>query len=265
MKNHVYSERLIAFIDVLGFRALIDKTAAGNQEAESIVSAIANAITGSLDDINEVDAQGDFVLTQFSDSFVISCPLSDTDKHRVNRSLGFVARLLEIQKNFLASGVLLRGGITHGSLIHDNRLLFGPAMVRAYDLESKIARVPRIILDPASVPLIDEHFLKFSFAQDDDGYWFLDIFEQPLVHYLVPSRLLQLQQAIEGIPRTVELEEKRIWMSRKFNAVLNDFSPSDFEKWLRNKVDDIDCNPAVREDFEILLAPSKQLRKFDVG
>ncbi len=39
----------------------------------------------------------------------------------------------------------MRGGISVGHLYHDPKYLFGPAFIKAYDLESKIAKTPRII------------------------------------------------------------------------------------------------------------------------
>lgn len=51
---------------------------------------------------------------------------------------------------FLKNGFIARGAITHGDLFYDNEknIWFGPAMNRAYYLESKSARFPRVIVDP---------------------------------------------------------------------------------------------------------------------
>jgi hypothetical protein len=44
-------------------------------------------------------------------------------------------------------GFLVRGGLTVGPLHHTNELVMGPAMNRAYKLESKKAQRPRVIVD----------------------------------------------------------------------------------------------------------------------
>lgn len=51
---------------------------------------------------------------------------------------------------FLKNGFIVRGSITYGDLFYDNEnnIWFGPAMNRAYYLEAKQARFPRIIVDP---------------------------------------------------------------------------------------------------------------------
>jgi hypothetical protein len=56
----------------------------------------------------------------------------------------------KILYEFLKNGFIARGTITYGDLFYDNEknIWFGPAMNRAYFLESKQAIFPRIIIDP---------------------------------------------------------------------------------------------------------------------
>lgn len=51
---------------------------------------------------------------------------------------------------FLRNGFIVRGAITYGDIYFENErnVWFGPAMNRAFYLESKIAKYPRIIIDP---------------------------------------------------------------------------------------------------------------------
>lgn len=46
----------------------------------------------------------------------------------------------------LATGLLLRGGITSGDMYVQDDIIFGPALTEAYLLEEKNAKVPRIII-----------------------------------------------------------------------------------------------------------------------
>lgn len=43
--------------------------------------------------------------------------------------------------------------VTVGDLLHTERHLVSPAMVKAYELESKVAKFPRVLLDPIARPL----------------------------------------------------------------------------------------------------------------
>lgn len=51
---------------------------------------------------------------------------------------------------FLKNEFIARGAITYGEMFYDTEknIWFGPAMNRAYFLESKKASVPRVIIDP---------------------------------------------------------------------------------------------------------------------
>ena len=80
-------------------------------------------------------------VTAFSDSIVISH--SYEDMHAIDSMLEIVKNL---QEQFLMLGYLTRGGMTVGKMYHDDGIVFGPAFVEAYTLESKIAVYPRIAL-----------------------------------------------------------------------------------------------------------------------
>ena len=48
----------------------------------------------------------------------------------------------------MIEGVLIRGGMCIGEmLVADEGIVFGPGLVKAYDLESKYAVHPRIVID----------------------------------------------------------------------------------------------------------------------
>jgi hypothetical protein len=55
--------------------------------------------------------------------------------------------LKRIQIKLIGYEILLRGGIVVGKLLHENNIMFGPAFNQAYDLESKSALYPRIVID----------------------------------------------------------------------------------------------------------------------
>ncbi len=43
----------------------------------------------------------------------------------------------------------MRGGVTIGDICFEGSMVFGPAMVKGYGLESEFAVYPRIVVDPA--------------------------------------------------------------------------------------------------------------------
>lgn len=128
----VYEDRVILFLDILGFRELIRS----NQEhiimeALSIPAEIGN--TKSIRKSMRVSA--------FSDCIVVS---DLVDEGRGINVIVHYASYLWLK--FLAKGVLTRGGIAVGKLRHDDQVVFGPAMNEAYELEHTVAHFPRIVM-----------------------------------------------------------------------------------------------------------------------
>jgi hypothetical protein len=142
-----YAHRVVAFIDILGFKELIFR----GREAEvfAALKLAKESETGHFHNAPEMR------LTAFSDSIVIS--------DKVGEGFGY-PRLLHFTSyliwQLLEVGVLTRGGIGHGHLHHENGIVFGPALIEAYELESKQAIYPRVLV-PDSVR--DAH-LRYEIA-----------------------------------------------------------------------------------------------------
>lgn len=81
-------------------------------------------------------------VTAFSDSIVISY-----DTSMPGGGFHVLMDLVYICNDLLGIGIPVRGGVTVGQLIHDERKCFGPAMVEAYLMESQAAIYPRIIIN----------------------------------------------------------------------------------------------------------------------
>ena len=156
-----YQNRFTCFIDLLGFKAAIEQTleepkiAAAlfdlfeqfrDAELEKIiygtvplmgVNGWEDAVKHYGDDfLSTMDEGYDLVVTQFSDSFVISAPANNPAACMLMlRAL----RLIEV-RFFFGLGMLMRGGVSIGKLVHRRGgALFGPAMNEAYAIESKLA------------------------------------------------------------------------------------------------------------------------------
>jgi hypothetical protein len=102
-------------------------------------------------------------------------------------------QIQELAVRLLPSGLLVRGGISKGSLYHENSILFGPAFLEAYRLESTVANVPRIILSR-------EAYLDVLRYSGEDDRWEHDFnrdlkfSEDGPIHVHVLSRLQTLNR-----------------------------------------------------------------------
>lgn len=236
-----YEERIVAFIDILGFSDLV---AHSSGDIHSLCR-----LTSALDEFYnllwEYEADGmksSFAFTQFSDSIVVSALADSSDSFAMIQQL-----LCGIMTLAFDYGIFVRGGIAKGQLLHDETMLVGPAMVEAHRLESKVAIYPRVILseelkidfDEGVAKYIEEH-TSFNtipgqdliFSQDDDGWWYLDYIKPPF-EFINISRCIQSMKEyrcrLQEIASTriqsddMRIKAKYIWLDKvlreKYNKI----------------------------------------------
>lgn len=174
-----YQERLICFIDLLGFKQTIEQSMKEDEVRLRLFEVFEEFRDGGLekliygsvpylaesglislgevygDDVLQFDGDYGLVITQFSDSFVISAPASNS------ASCEMLFRCLAIIKMqfFFNLGMLMRGGMAIGKLVHNRGgALFGPAMNEAYAIESNLAIYPRVVVSEKAYNFLDNIF-----------------------------------------------------------------------------------------------------------
>ena len=142
-----YENRLVAFIDILGWTSVV-RTSPEDREKTQKLGLALNTIRGLTQQSewmeNNSDTNGwpgDPKITQFSDCLIISTRDDFYGKTHLINTLGFLSMSL------LHQGLLLRGGLTIGKLYHQESMVFGPALLKAHELESRSAVYPRIIIE----------------------------------------------------------------------------------------------------------------------
>lgn len=163
-----YEERIVAFLDILGFRALVAKLPSDSSLHQQLHGALTEiksmkSFAGASD-----TAQKDLEASVFSDSIVIS--------GTPDQLFTVIWTCVGLQSRLLAFGVLTRGGIARGRTHHKEDLLYGEGMIKAYDLESKAAVYPRVLIDPALVTELSEIHRLMLLHPDVDGLWHTDPF-----------------------------------------------------------------------------------------
>lgn len=145
--DYKYQKCIVCFVDILGFSNIIKKTEIGKDGAQGVLNDVCMALE-LMKMFDDLKAKGLFVdgtqITQFSDSIVISFPWKDNDVTILNAF--YALKYMQISM-IMHYKLLLRGGIVIGDIIHTKDLLVGPAMISAYQLETKCAFSPRILLD----------------------------------------------------------------------------------------------------------------------
>lgn len=136
-----YAVHLVTFIDILGFADLV-RNSDGPGDIDLVLDALHSQI-GSPDEMGFKILPT--LVSSFSDTVVRAVPATDpaTMHDYFGNELYIIARA---QRELVSRGVLLRGGITFGELQVTPTRIFGPALIAAYELESKTAIYPRILV-----------------------------------------------------------------------------------------------------------------------
>jgi hypothetical protein len=172
MPETQYEERYCAFVDILGFSDLIGEIRNGKARFETVrdlLEKIHKPRTFEL--VGQGDA--DFQAQSISDAIAISTRLTEA-------GLGMIIDVVEqLTFNALHAGYFTRGGLCRGLLYHDQNMVFGEALVKAYHLESRFARYPRIMItkqvfDDAMESNLRGYFVD-HLSQADDGPYFVNV------------------------------------------------------------------------------------------
>lgn len=147
--NLEYKTRIVAFIDVMGFRQLIFSDNAG-PTIRSYYETLDEFLTEKTIFYEIMNGNDDFKKLFVSDSIILSVQLTKNLSEDVNIAARFFGAIGLLQYT-LASRALIwtRGAVSLGDL-HidaDEKTLYGPAFIHAFDLE-KAAGYPRVIVDP---------------------------------------------------------------------------------------------------------------------
>lgn len=145
----------------------------------------------------------------------------------------------------LYQGYFTRGAVCKGLLYHDDNMVFGEALIKAFRLESEIVKYPRIMLtkdvvDDAMTSKYEKDFPE-HIKQAIDGPYFihilwrlrmlLDVRREKQV--VTPDRDLAyfekmretLQRRLDELIDTPKHFEKALWFANYWNASLGDIMP----------------------------------------
>jgi hypothetical protein len=232
--THLPSDRILAFIDFLGFRSLVRKM----EEDPSLHDLIRTTLDEirekvewhSLDRIKARDP--DFaaesypiMYTQFSDSLVVS--VEANHPHSAQSVLMVVSELAD---RLLLKGIFVRGGISMGWARHDSNIVYGRAMIDAYRLESEVARYPRIVVSDQVREKIQLGPHAVWVKRDFDGIWYSQPFRHMWIGFIQVAPddeelMLAREQIYSGLKAAssdVGLLAKYRWLAGKFNLWLDE-------------------------------------------
>lgn len=165
MSDHEYEERVIAFVDILGWSSATDDLSkfTNVREAVTLIASHARSFSTNVKKTLKarpgvpapaIEEHASIEFSYFSDSFAVSAPIAHSQI--VFKILSFAS------DNLLHKGFLVRGGVTIGKLYHRDGVIFGPALLEAVKLEGHDAVYPRLLCSGKLV----EHLNCFDYKDN---------------------------------------------------------------------------------------------------
>ncbi|BAK44745.1 hypothetical protein [Eggerthella sp. YY7918] len=172
--NRESSLYLVAYLDILGTTERIKDQAHANET----LNILHNLYTFNTSTAKEIFKQeAGIAFRVFSDNLVVALPLSDNYKESPWAITLFLRIVSNIQSSCVGDGVgwLLRGGITIGHAYIDEVMVWGEALVEAYNLENNLAVFPRVVFNESAARSLMKHEELSPFVNRDfDGVFYLN-------------------------------------------------------------------------------------------
>ena len=145
-----YKIALVTYLDILGFKNLIATRKAG--EISRIIGVFQEAVEPTTHKTPLKAAAYRIPEDQyvhFSDLSLIVRPLEGVEfAPPCSQLFDQLLHIVRAQARLVVDeGILIRGAVTIGEVVKRRGQLFGPAVVRAYELEQDFASHPRIVID----------------------------------------------------------------------------------------------------------------------
>lgn len=187
-----YKKQLVAFIDILGFKELIEEASRNPSDALLIIGKLNNSITKAMESSHELNS--DLQMSEenkrykvkiFSDCICISYDCGFDDNEITSNSIFiFLLSLIYLQAELHLNKIFIRGGVSYDFHYSNESIIFSSALVNSYEIESKDAIYPRIVIDKSLIDYLKivEHEANFEILneilkKDVDGLIFIDYLE----------------------------------------------------------------------------------------
>jgi len=187
---------VVAFLDILGFKELM-RDAYTHGQSHQFLEKVRRALREArrhLDDKREraVNGEAFWRVKVFTDNIVLGIPVTDNAQMGLGldteMGLGLALSLVGwYQYRLVQQGFFVRGGIAAGDFYMDQDVVFGEALLEAYDAESRLARDPRIVLAQSAVRCVQEHLCSYATIKDapHEQEVLVDVDDQHFINYLM--------------------------------------------------------------------------------
>ncbi len=227
-KMEHYDNRVLAFLDILGFERLVDESRSNPELISKIARILGRSKAVALSSSNMspkvLQVEPDkYTYHVFSDTSVISGPYTSHDD--VNFLSWWVMSYQYLM--WKEEQIFIRGAIVYGDIYENEGVVFGPAMIDAYHLERDKGKAywPRVLvdeslLDKATQAERERDLLEFL-RQDSDNMTYLDYLRE-LFHLFVLAenkRVIGQRKKDFGMPVGLFQDHKQAILAQCANVL----------------------------------------------
>lgn len=217
-----YSQALVSYIDLLGFKDLIDQHGENAEAVRSILTlareefSVRRAIGTRIKSVGKKN----FRAVSFSD-LIVRCTTPELPSRAEELVVNEIVHLGEKQLALLLRHMLIRGGICCGNIIAESDYLFGEALIKSYVLESEYAIFPRLVIDRDLVDIPHQASLginseDIAVERGQDGVYYINYLYAGVVERLSSGPRDQALILLDEHRRAVEfMLDERIHIEDK--------------------------------------------------
>jgi hypothetical protein len=240
-----FQRAIVTYLDVLGFRSILSNVTnlSNEEDKENAIGALLlllqslKQLTTEGGRVSEDRARTIFRSKSFSDLCIRATTVQpNTDlADYLNWELMYLSG---VQMAIMRSGFFVRGAVTLGDIYIDDDYVLGPALVRAYDLESRRAIYPRIVIDSSLLAdarsgAYASSLWEQNIGRGEDGIHYINYLQQAFldsysfpqpgfsdpwaelsIHRDVVSGKLELREPNEGV------KQKYLWLGLYHNSTV---------------------------------------------
>ncbi|MCY7297526.1 hypothetical protein [Alteromonas sp. a30] len=221
-----------AFLDLLGFSART-KESYKNQTGNQLLQEFHEIFSNQIAKMKEETEESLLYFKSFSDNVLLAHPRFSDD---MESEFGFILwAIQEYQFAMALKGFFIRGGLSVGQLFVDDDNVYGEALIDAYQLESKAAINPMVVLCDNTMKLVDHHLTYYQgewapqlndVLVNSDGRYFINYLSECVVdtgegyELDIESLAIHRDRIIEALSEYSDkppVFSKFIWLSNYHN------------------------------------------------
>jgi len=157
---------VVVFVDILGYQDMT-RRAIRSGDGQGFLRVLRETFSRAFAHLKITEdlwagEPAPWTVKTFSDNIAIGYPIL----HRAGEAeLAVITRRLgEFQLEMTLGGFFIRGAVAVGDLYMDDQMVFGPALLDAYDAEQRLARDPRIVLTESAMQALRDELKRYPEA-----------------------------------------------------------------------------------------------------